>query len=37
MFFGYAKTASTRAKARELGYMDKIFDTLVETVNDADL
>ena len=35
--FGYAKTASTRAKARELGYMDKIFDTLVETVNDADL
>ncbi len=35
--YGYAKTASTRAKARELGYMDKIFDTLVEAVNDADL
>ena len=35
--FGYAKTASTRAKARELGYMDKIFDTSVEAVNDADL
>ena len=35
--FGFAKTASTRAKAEELGYMDKIFDTLVGAVRDADL
>ena len=35
--FGYAKTAATREKAGELGYMDKIFDTSAGAVNDADL
>ncbi len=35
--FGYAKTARTREKAEELGYMDKIFDTSVGAVSDADL
>lgn len=34
---GYARSASTRGKAREIGLCDKVYDSLADTVRGADL
>ena len=34
---GYARSAQTRAKTRELGFCDEVFETAADAVKDADL
>ena len=34
---GYARSAETRAKVREIGFCDEVFDSVTDAVKDADL